>query len=144
MTYGADLYAFGVVLPVPGSRPAARLGQRVRRIRHERRARLGAFRLGVSRRAVGGWLRSRLRVRARLGARRAVADAEARRDGTEETAGVADKYSAGFDFRLFRFRCLGELAVDNHVFVGLTWSEMTASTFSGVYLGFGASPPQRR
>lgn len=143
MSYGADLYPFGVVLPVPG------LGRR----RAWASACAGFGLSGVRGSVPFAWefpaeLSAALDlgfVFARVWGRAAlVADAEARRDGTEATAGFADEYSAGFDFRLLRFRHLGEREVDSDVFVGLSWSEMMGSTFSGLYLGFGAHPPQPR
>ncbi len=143
MAYGADLYPFGVVLPVFG------LG------RHRGWASVCAgFGLSGVRGSVPfGWefpgeLSAAVDlgfVFARIWGRAAlVADAEERLDGTEATAGFADEYSAGFDFRTLRFRHLGEARVDTSVFVGMTWAEMMGSSFWGFTLGLGASPPQRR
>ncbi|HEU5057815.1 MAG TPA: hypothetical protein VFU21_14890 [Kofleriaceae bacterium] len=69
-----------------------------------------------------------------------VASSEARRDGTEATAGFADEYTAGFDIRFSRLGQRGGLVVPGGVpVVGLTWGEVMGSTFSGAYVGIGAS-----
>ena len=142
MAYGADLYAFGLVWPT-----------RLLRRLSWWSACAGFGMSGVRGSVPFGWeFPGELSVAldfgfvfARVWGRAAlVANAEARRDGTDATAGFADEYSAGFDFRLLRFRHIGEARVDSSVFLGFTWSELLGSKFTGIYLGYGVGPAPPR